>query len=174
MIQNKSYDNARTTTHFFIHQKISDFLGEILLFNYRLLTTERIQRNLDCILIHVFTLKFTHASILNFHIIFRRFTENIGFSRFLRKIQRLLLKHTYQLTNIIYVDCFQNNLYYQVIVKLEDFQVCIVSYYVTPLIVLLILWTYVTYNNVLDANNAVIICNVVDEFVMIHVYSLWW
>ena len=73
-------------------------------------------------------MKFTHAFILDFHIIFRHFTENIGFSGFLRKIQRLLFKHTYELTNIIYVDRFQNNLYSQEIVKPEDLQVCMVSF----------------------------------------------
>ena len=55
----------------------------------------------------------------------------------LQKMQRLLFKHTYELTNIIYVDRFQNNLYSQVIVKLEDLQVCMVLFYVTTLIVLL-------------------------------------
>ena len=103
-------------------------------------------------------MKFTHAFILDFHIIFRDFTENIEFSGFLRKIQRLLLKHTYELTNIIYVDRFQNNLYSHVIVKRKGQQEMWNLFYLLSSYIEYF-W-HVTYDTILDVNNVgcILIC----------------
>ena len=48
------------------------------------------------------------------------FLENIGFSRFYKLYKHFQNNHAYELTNIPYVDVFQNNLYSQVTGKLRS------------------------------------------------------